>query len=177
MSISALDLVNTKIRVVERAAPFRLGYRPALDGLRGVAILSVLAVHTHHAVGWSLLRGGNIGVDIFFVLSGFLITVLLLEEWQRGGSISLKSFYWRRILRLGPALLVLLAIMYAVRKSFLSCRLKPMKRDEHFRWRSCMRRISRFRSFRSGSAPCNTRGHSRSKNTFISCGPYCSSQD
>jgi peptidoglycan/LPS O-acetylase OafA/YrhL len=89
-----------------------LGYRPALDGLRGIAIMAVLAVHTHHIFGWSILKGGNIGVDIFFVLSGFLITALLIEEWQGNGEISLKGFYWRRVLRLIPALLVLLAIFY-----------------------------------------------------------------
>ena len=126
MSSAALDLVNTNVRVAERAAPFKLGYRPALDGLRGVAIMAVLAIHTHHVIGWPLLRGGNIGVDIFFVLSGFLITALLLEEWQRGGSISLKSFYWRRALRLGPALLVLLAVMYAFGSVFLA----PVEADE-----------------------------------------------
>lgn len=120
MSSAALNLVNTNVRVAERAAPFRLGYRPALDGLRGVAILAVLAIHTHHVIGWPLLRGGNIGVDIFFVLSGFLITALLLEEWQHVGSISLKGFYWRRALRLGPALLVLLAVMYAFAGVFLA---------------------------------------------------------
>ncbi|HET9712488.1 MAG TPA: acyltransferase [Pyrinomonadaceae bacterium] len=97
---------------VDAAAPFRLGYRPALDGLRGVAILAVLAVHTSHIFGWSLLKGANAGVDIFFVLSGFLITTLLIEEWEQTGDVSLKSFYWRRALRLIPALVVLLAALY-----------------------------------------------------------------
>ena len=55
----------------------RLGYRPQLDGVRGVAILLVMLVHVHN---WP--RGGFIGVDVFFTLSGFLITTLLLEEWQ-----------------------------------------------------------------------------------------------
>jgi peptidoglycan/LPS O-acetylase OafA/YrhL len=55
--------------------PFRLGYRPALDGIRALAILAVLAYHTG-----SRLKGGFIGVDIFFVLSGFLITTLLLKN-------------------------------------------------------------------------------------------------
>jgi peptidoglycan/LPS O-acetylase OafA/YrhL len=88
-------------------APFavvRLGYRPALDGVRGLAILAVLAVN-------SLLpffQGGFIGVDVFFVLSGFLITSLLMEEWSSTGTISLKRFYARRALRLLPALFVLL---------------------------------------------------------------------
>jgi peptidoglycan/LPS O-acetylase OafA/YrhL len=84
----------------EHARRERLGYRPALDGLRAVAILSVMAGHTW---GW-LLPGGFVGVDIFFVLSGFLITTLLLEERERTGRISLRLFYARRALRLLPAL-------------------------------------------------------------------------
>src|SRR5437764_78652 len=112
MSSATLNLVSAKARLDEEVAPFRLGYRPALDGVRGMAILAVLAFHTHHLFGWSLLRGGNIGVDVFFVLSGFLITTLLLEEWEGTRIISLKSFYWRRALRLIPALVLLLTALY-----------------------------------------------------------------
>jgi peptidoglycan/LPS O-acetylase OafA/YrhL len=83
---------------------FELGYRPALDGLRGLAILTVMTVHVKPILLW----GGSIGVDIFFVLSGFLITVLLLEEKDRVGSINLKRFYFRRVLRLIPALVAML---------------------------------------------------------------------
>lgn len=83
---------------------FTLGYRPALDGLRGVAILAVLGSHA----GFPLLKGGSLGVDVFFVLSGFLITTLLLLEQQRYGRIDLKSFYIRRALRLLPALYAVL---------------------------------------------------------------------
>jgi peptidoglycan/LPS O-acetylase OafA/YrhL len=85
------------------AVASRLGYRPELDGVRGVAILLVMLVHVHH---WP--RGGFIGVDVFFTLSGFLITTLLLEEWQARGKISLRNFYARRALRLFPAVVVLL---------------------------------------------------------------------
>ena len=81
-----------------------LGYRPALDGLRGV---SVLAVMLHHS---GLLEGGWLGVDVFFSLSGFLITSLLLEEHERTGGIGLGPFYARRALRLLPALLILLSV-------------------------------------------------------------------
>lgn len=90
---------------------FELGYRPALDGVRGLAILLVLTVHTNHLFGWSLLKGGSIGVDIFFVLSGFLITCLLLEEWAGTGTVNLRHFYLRRCLRLVPALILLLIIL------------------------------------------------------------------
>lgn len=118
MSSTTLQLVNSDLLVRESAAPFRLGYRPALDGLRGIAIIAVLAFHTHHIFGWSILKGGSVGVDIFFVLSGFLITALLIEEWQCNGEISLKGFYWRRVLRLVPALLVVLVSLYLLADVF-----------------------------------------------------------
>ena len=87
--------------------PFRLGHRPELDGLRGIAILLVLL---HHA-GIPFTKGAHIGVDIFFVLSGFLITALLCREYERYGRISLKNFYIRRLLRLTPALALLLGVL------------------------------------------------------------------
>jgi peptidoglycan/LPS O-acetylase OafA/YrhL len=88
----------------------RLGYVPALDGLRGVAIGLVALYHA------GLLPGGFLGVDLFFVLSGFLITTLLLEEHALGGRINLVRFYSRRARRLLPALLMLLLVLtlYAV---------------------------------------------------------------
>jgi len=87
-----------------RAATSRLGYRPELDGLRGIAIILVLLIHVSGRP-----RGGLLGVDIFFTLSGFLITTLLLEEWRVQTSISLRHFYLRRYFRLFPALAVLIA--------------------------------------------------------------------
>ena len=84
-----------------------LGYRPALDGLRAVAVLAVMLYHG--GVSWA--AGGFLGVDIFFVLSGFLITSLLVKEWTRTGRIGLRAFWLRRARRLLPAmLLVLLAV-------------------------------------------------------------------
>src|SRR5688572_12458671 len=74
---------------------------PELDGLRGIAIIVVLI---HHQLTSFSLKGGFLGVDLFFVLSGFLITGLLLNEFERTGSISIRKFYMRRVLRLGPAL-------------------------------------------------------------------------
>jgi peptidoglycan/LPS O-acetylase OafA/YrhL len=84
----------------------RLGYRPELDGVRGLAILLVLMAHTLDR-RWGFFAGGALGVELFFVLSGFLITSLLLDEWETTGRVSLRGFYVRRIRRLLPALTVL----------------------------------------------------------------------
>jgi peptidoglycan/LPS O-acetylase OafA/YrhL len=91
---------------------FRLGYLPSLDGLRGVAILLVMLHHSGRA------PGGFVGVDIFFVLSGFLITALLMQERAQNRSLSLGDFYARRALRLFPALFLLLALFLAVPRAF-----------------------------------------------------------
>jgi peptidoglycan/LPS O-acetylase OafA/YrhL len=79
-------------------------YRPDIDGLRAVAVLSVVAFHTFP----SILPGGFVGVDVFFVISGFLISRIILSE-QQSGQFSYASFYGRRIRRLFPALLLVLA--------------------------------------------------------------------
>ena len=97
---------------------FHLGYRPVLDGLRGLAILAVMVYHSNLR---AILSGGFLGVDLFFVLSGFLVTVMLLHDHQRSGAIHLQRFYLRRILRLLPALVVMLAACCA----FAAFRMKP----------------------------------------------------
>ena len=76
----------------------RLTYAPALDGLRAVACLSVMLYHA------KILTGGFLGVDVFFTLSGFLITSLLLEELRAGGGIDLRAFWRRRVFRIIPLL-------------------------------------------------------------------------
>jgi peptidoglycan/LPS O-acetylase OafA/YrhL len=81
----------------------RGAYQPSLDGLRGVAILGVLLFHTGH------LSGGFLGVDLFFALSGYLITELLSREIEATGTLSLVAFWGRRIRRLLPALATMLA--------------------------------------------------------------------
>lgn len=88
----------------------KLGYRPALDGLRGFAVLIVLGSHFDVPLLWN---GGGVGVGIFFALSGFLITSLLLEERQRTGRVNLWAFYGRRARRLLPALYVVVAFWLA----------------------------------------------------------------
>ncbi len=90
---------------------FRAQHFPALDGFRGLAILLVI---THHQLIPYELRGGFLGVDLFFVLSGFLITSLLLKEFECRETISLKNFYMRRVLRLAPALLLYLFVSLVI---------------------------------------------------------------
>jgi len=102
----------------------RRGQIPGLDGLRAVAVLSVLATHTFQTHGfpdWPIVKyvahQGSIGVDIFFVISGFLITTLLVRELERDNQIQLKRFYLRRFLRIMPAygaLLITVAACQAV---------------------------------------------------------------
>ncbi|MGA0862447.1 MAG: acyltransferase family protein [Ilumatobacteraceae bacterium] len=79
-------------------------YVPALDGLRALAVTAVVVYHANH----SWLGGGFLGVEVFFVVSGYLITLLLTAERERTGHVSLASFWWRRARRLLPALVVLL---------------------------------------------------------------------
>jgi len=90
---------------------WRLGYRPALDGLRGIAIALVLLGHARLP---GLHAASTVGVTLFFVLSGFLITTLLLEERERTGRIDAVAFYKRRARRLLPALVVFLAVIAVV---------------------------------------------------------------
>ncbi|HWB65369.1 MAG TPA: acyltransferase [Mycobacteriales bacterium] len=91
----------------------RLAYRPELDGVRAIAVLAVLGFHLafmatslNHA-----FSGGFLGVDIFFVLSGMLITELLVADFERGHHVSLAAFYRRRVQRLIPALVVVLVVV------------------------------------------------------------------
>jgi peptidoglycan/LPS O-acetylase OafA/YrhL len=91
---------------MERA---RLGYVPALDGLRGVAILLVVGRHAFRTP-----VGGGYGVDVFFVLSGFLIATLLLDEHAQTGRIDFRGFYTRRARRLLPGLFAMLAVYLIV---------------------------------------------------------------
>lgn len=84
-----------------------LGHCPPLDGLRGIAVALIVCFHF---AGHYVLHGATISLDIFFALSGFLITVLLLDEKRLTGRIDLRGFYVRRAARLLPALLLMLGV-------------------------------------------------------------------
>ncbi len=92
-------------RTTGRQPPLGRRHLPGLDGLRAIAVIGVLLYHA--GVGW--IPGGFLGVDLFFVISGFLITSLLLAESDLTGRISLRHFYLRRARRLLPALAAMLA--------------------------------------------------------------------
>ena len=87
-----------------------LGEQPALDGIRALSVIAVLCYHA--GFGWS--HGGFLGVEVFFVVSGFLITTLLVEDRDRRGSVSLRRFWVRRARRLLPALFAMLVAVTIV---------------------------------------------------------------
>lgn len=89
------------------AAPARLAYLPGLDGLRAIAVVAVIVYHANHR--W--LEGGYLGVEVFFVISGYLITLLLLHEQRRTGTIRLGQFWARRARRLLPALFMVMTLV------------------------------------------------------------------
>ena len=91
-------------------------FRPDVEGLRAIAIGIVLLAHA----GVSFAGGGYVGVDVFFVISGFLITQLLVGELDRRGRVSLARFYARRVKRLMPQVLTVIAVVAAVSALLLS---------------------------------------------------------
>ncbi len=115
-------------RTVARGRPIVFGYVPALDGLRAISVLGVMLYHG----GAPILSGGFLTIDVFFVLSGFLITSLLLGEWTKRMTIRLGQFWARRARRLLPALLVMLvgvaiyAKVFATPGEFASLRLDSL---------------------------------------------------
>ena len=111
----SVNLQRTSDVAIQHAAPMRnpnqseaagRHYRPDIDGLRAIAVLAVVFYH----YGFSGFSGGYIGVDVFFVISGYLITALIYAE-MRTGRYSLVSFYERRVRRIFPALFAFLALV------------------------------------------------------------------
>ena len=89
----------------------KLTYRPEIDGLRAIAVSAVILYHAQITIfGYQPFKGGFIGVDIFFVISGYLITSIILKELITTGSFSFKHFYERRIRRILPALLFVMLV-------------------------------------------------------------------
>src|SRR4051812_26016871 len=88
----------------------------SLDGLRAIAILAVLwHHHANYAVpGWTFTNRGFLGVDLFFIISGFLIVTLLLREIRQTTTLRLRNFYVRRILRIFPPYYLVLLVVGAV---------------------------------------------------------------
>src|SRR3954469_7626949 len=91
-------------------SPTQPSFRPDIEGLRGVAIILVVLFHA----GVPGLSGGFVGVDVFFVLSGFFITGILAREIERDGRLDVAAFYGKRAMRLLPALLVVLLATLAL---------------------------------------------------------------
>ena len=95
-------------------------YRSEIDGLRGIAVLGVLFYHSEITFkSFQVFPGGFLGVDLFFVISGYLITSLILKEHQSNKSFSFINFYKRRIRRLLPALLTVIFVSSVVSYFYL----------------------------------------------------------
>ncbi|GGN93903.1 acyltransferase family protein [Saccharibacillus kuerlensis] len=132
-------------------------YMPGLDGLRALAVLAVIAYHLH--TQWA--PGGLLGVTMFFVLSGYLITDILLAQWDRTGKFDMKDFWIRRAKRLLPAMLVV--VLVTVLWSILvdRSRLPAMLGDVpaallyYSNWWSIFHEVSYFQSF----GPLSPLGH------------------
>jgi peptidoglycan/LPS O-acetylase OafA/YrhL len=103
----------------------RLSYITGLDGIRAVAVMAVLFYHANQP--WAL--GGFLGVETFFVLSGFLITSLLLTEWQATNQINLRHFWLRRARRLLPAVWLLLLALPVLAVLFARDALPRLRED------------------------------------------------
>jgi peptidoglycan/LPS O-acetylase OafA/YrhL len=110
-----------------RAAARPTGIRklPGLDGLRAIAVVAVMVYHLH--ADW--LPGGYLGVDVFFVISGYLITSLLLSEFRLTGNLSLRNFWMRRVRRLFPALATLLLVVVLLAAVFGRDALSRLQAD------------------------------------------------
>src|SRR5664279_1008369 len=102
-----------------------LRYRADIDGLRALAVIAVILFHTFPKI----LPGGFVGVDVFFVISGYLITQIILQDLD-SGSFTATSFYARRVRRIFPALIIVLIATFALGWSyFLSLELTSLGKN------------------------------------------------
>ncbi len=106
MSTRTVSRVSTSFRAPKRQLN-RVPYLPGLDGMRALAVVAVMLYHANH----SWLSGGFLGVEVFFVISGYLITLLLIGEHERTGRVNLGQFWLRRFRRLLPAVLTMMGAM------------------------------------------------------------------
>jgi peptidoglycan/LPS O-acetylase OafA/YrhL len=110
---------------VSRPLDKRFPYLPGIDAMRALAVLAVFGYHA----GLSWTPGGFLGVDVFFVISGYLITSLLLREFERGGHVALGRFWLRRARRLLPAVAVLIAVSMVLGAIFEPARIDALRGD------------------------------------------------
>ena len=106
MALLARETGTVRSESVPAAENKHRRFRPDIEGLRAIAVLAVVLYHA----GCSWFPGGYVGVDVFFVLSGYLITGLLLREAQARGTLSLSGFYARRARRILPASLLVILV-------------------------------------------------------------------
>jgi peptidoglycan/LPS O-acetylase OafA/YrhL len=99
----------------------KISYRPEIDGMRAVSILAVIIYHARiYISGEPFLKGGFLGVDIFFIISGYLIASILIKEKNLNGNISIKNFFIRRARRILPLLFFVAIITLFLGYFFLS---------------------------------------------------------
>ncbi len=120
-------------RAWQGAQPGRLHYVPGLDGLRAIAVMAVLLYHANLTGLFGdegiAFPGGFLGVEVFFVVSGYLITALLLSEWRDASRIALGNFWLRRARRLLPALFLLLAAVMVLSLLFYPDEVASLRGD------------------------------------------------
>ena len=154
----------------------RLPYMPGIDALRAIAVLAVFFYHA--GAGW--MPGGFLGVDVFFVISGYLITALLLSEIRERDHISVIAFWLRRARRLLPAVAVMIAVTLVVAALVIPSDIAGLRGDALSslfyvnNWHLIFTHQSYFQEFGRPVAASGTCGRSRSRSSST-CSGRCSS--